>query len=229
MWQDWAFWGAGLIPGMGIFGFVLYQILYVINKDIGAYVPLGTILAAFVAALFAGTLVITQLGLYFNIEVSMGCIRKHFFISYVLCAVIAGLVGWMYVLLICVAERALNGWLHPMQEVRVEILPYLLKWGMPVMLLVIAAALLCSTLLLRFGRWMRILLLTVWIVLCLGFPQVMNAVEEAPDSIFGQMGHFFTELTEKVPTGAWGLAGGTFIIAALTVSYLILRRQQVTA
>lgn len=79
LWQDWVFWGAGLIPGMGIFGFVLYQILFVIIEDVGAYVPLGTILAAFMAVLFAGTLVITQLGQYFNIEVSMGCIRKHFF------------------------------------------------------------------------------------------------------------------------------------------------------
>lgn len=229
LWQDWVFWGAGLIPEMGLFGFVLYQILFAVAKDVGAYVPLGTVIAAFAAVLFAGTLVITQLGLYFNIEVSMGCLRSHFFFSYVLCAAVASLIGWVYVLLICMAENALNRWLHPMQEVRVDILPYLLKWGMPAMILVIAAALLCGTLLIRFGRWMRILLLTVWIVLCIGFPQFMNAVEEAPDSIFGQIGSFLADLAAKVPAGMWGLAGLSFTIAAFAVSYLLLRRQQVTA
>lgn len=228
LWQDWTFLGAGLILGMAIFGFVLYQILYVVAKDVGAYVPLGTVLAAFSAALVAGTLVITQLGLYFNIEVSMGCIRTHFFISYVLCAVAASLAGWVCVLPVCVAEYALNGLLHPLQEVKVDILPYLLKWGIPVMLLVVAAALLCGTLMIRFGKWMRILLLTLWIVLCVGFPQVVNAVEEAPDSVFGRIGGFFTGLAADIPAGMWGLAGAAFIIAAFIGSYLLLRRQQVT-
>lgn len=229
LWQDWVFWGAGLIPGMGIFGFVLYQILFVIIEDVGAYVPLGTILAAFMAVLFSGTLVITQLGQYFNIEVSMGCIRKHFFLSYLMCTVAACLAGWVCVLLVCAAENALHGWMHPMQEVRVEILPYLLRWGVPVMILVVSGALLCGTLLIRFGRWMRIVLLTVWIVLCLGFPQVMNAVEDAPNSIFGQIGGFFADLAETIPAGIWGLAGIAFVTMSLVISYLILRKQQVTA
>ena len=73
------------------------------------------------------------------------------------------------------------------------------------------------------------MLLTVWIVLCLGFPQVMNAVEDAPNSIFGQIGGFFADLAETIPAGIWGLAGIAFVTMSLVISYLILRKQQVTA
>ena len=109
LWRDWLALCVGIVWGMGIFGFVLYQILLVFAEDTGAYVPLGTILAAFTGAIFAATLTITQMGLYFNVEVSMGCIRKHFFLSYTVCVCAASLFAAGMVILFCMAENALNG------------------------------------------------------------------------------------------------------------------------
>ena len=225
LWRDWLALCVGIVWGMGIFGFVLYQILLVFAEDTGAYVPLGTILAAFTGAIFAATLTITQMGLYFNVEVSMGCIRKHFFLSYTVCVCAASLFAAGMVILFCMAENALNGALHPELPVKLEILPYLLRWSAPAAILLVIATLFGGALILRFGRPARIALLTVWIIVCIGFPQMVNA---ASDSVLGRLANACIKAVSSVPAGAWGIIGVLFSIAALGSSYLFLRRQQVT-
>lgn len=228
LWRDWAM-EVGLIAGMGVFGIVLYQIILTLAKSArDAYVPLGTILAGFTATIFVFALIMTQFSIYFNIQISMGCTRKRFFVSFFAGSLFWSLAGYVTVLLVCLAENALNGSLHPQIPVKVNVFPYILRWGAPVMLLLTAVSVLLGAVLLRFGRRAYWIMFALWMILCIGFPRVMEAVDEAPDSVFGKLGNGIIDFVLSVPAGTWGIVMAAAVAAGLAGAYVLIRRQQVT-
>ena len=77
-------WLFGLTAGIGIIGVIIYQIILGVEQEDGAYVPLGTILAAGTLLIMILALIMSEFAMYFNIEVSMGCTRGRFFFSFFL-------------------------------------------------------------------------------------------------------------------------------------------------
>ena len=80
-WRD-GLWMKLLMVGMALFGMGLMYILAVATKEQESWFAMGTFLAGFAAAV--ACLVGTGLNFYtsFQIEVGLGCTRKHFFASF---------------------------------------------------------------------------------------------------------------------------------------------------
>lgn len=80
----------------------------------------------------------------------------------------------------------------------------------------------------RFGKKIHFVLWGLWMLTCIGGPRIIEAVEEAPESVFGKFGSLLAMITKVVPGSAWLTGGVVFCIVGFLVTYGILRRQQVT-
>lgn len=222
-------WLFGLTAGIGIIGVIIYQIILGVEQEDGAYVPLGTILAAGTLLIMILALIMSEFAMYFNIEVSMGCTRGQFFLSFFLTSLVMSLFGYGLVLLVSLGEDALNAAVHPELTIEVAVMPYLLRWGFPVVLLAVICSMFFATLVLRYGKRAYWILWAVWMILCLGFPRVVEAIGEAPDSLFGKIGSAAIRLFSGVSPEMWILVSVLAGVIGLTGTYLFLRRQQVTS
>lgn len=226
VWRDWI-WSFLLIFGVELFGAVLFYIIYRTDGEITGYFALGTMMAAIIAAIYAGLMIMLQVSICFNLEVSMGCTRKHFFVSYYLVSFVELLLNWGLMILLNVIDRRLSRWMYPELTEEVNYFPYLLKWELPVTAGIVTLGVFCGAVLMRFGKKAFWVLWCLWMILCIGGPRVWNAVEDAPGSVFGRIGTGIGMIVKAVPTDTW--IGSILCISLLgaVAAYLLLKRQQV--
>lgn len=225
-------WVVCLIITMGgwIAGGILFGVVNALLKEEAKeFIPIGTVMAAALALLFLGIVGMTTMELYFNIEVSMGFTRKHFFVSYYMVCLLANLFGAALVWLMGLAERWIGLRLYPDLEQAVDLPPYLLKWGAPAAILLAALSVLMGSLAMRFGKKVYWALWVVWMTVCIAGPRIAEAVEEAPDSVFGGIGRALIRLAQAIPGDLWITGGILLVIVGTAVSCRLLGRQQVTA
>lgn len=220
--------GALLAAGAGLLGILLLQIIYYVKPDAATeYVPLGTILAGFGAAIFAVAFIMVQLSMYFRLVVSMGGVRKYFLWAFLAVSLVQTFVIYGVVLLIHLCDQFLNRGRYPEMKVVVDVWPYLLKWGVPVIVFVVIGSTFLGALGMHFGKYAYGVLWVVWITLCLIFPRVMGAREEAPDSVFGRLGNAAVDFCSGIPGNLWTAAFLLFCAAAMLGTCRILRKSSV--
>ena len=227
-WKDWIIMSL-LIVGASIFGVVLFAVIGAFDAETVSYFPLGTVMGGITALMFCMILMITNLNLSFNIEVAMGCTRKQFFVSSYITSFAAALIAIALVILVDLAERAVYPQIYPHLEEEIDFLPYLLKWSIPAAAAVPVFGGFFGALMMKFGRTAFWILWALWMVLCLGFPNIHEAIEEAPNSMLGKIGIAAADVFGGVPVSAWIMLGAAAAVVSLVGSWMIVRRQQVTA
>lgn len=225
--EDWIT-GLVIVLAGALLGEVILQCVMRFSGEQDTYFELGTVFAGMMAVMYSAIMSLTMFGIYFNMEVSMGCTRKKFFLSFFGVNVLANLVYVAVVCLICGAENALCRACFPGMGNEVDFLPYIVKWGIPMAVLLPMVMNLCSVVLMRCGAKARGILLVAWLVLCIGGPRISEAVEEAPDSIFGRIGKGIIWVARLLPGDAWIFLAGLIGLVCFGVSYRMVKRQQVT-
>ncbi|MDO4323760.1 MAG: hypothetical protein Q4C61_14680 [Lachnospiraceae bacterium] len=228
LWSDWL-WNLALLFGGGVIGFVTFQIVLWRNPGMESYLTLGTIVGGTMAVFFIVIMIMSSIGIYFNVEVSMGCARKHFFGSYFIVSLIECLLGMGCLILLCTAENAGNTILHPGMKNEIDFLPYLLKWSVPAAVVLTVFSLLCGALMIRFGRKAYWILWAIWMAAVLGLPKITDAMSDAPDSVLGRLGNAVGAAVKAVPGTAWLPCMLAASAAGLAAAYVLLHRQQVTS
>ena len=226
-WKDWM--GMILLPlGAWIVGLGLHYMIVRMDSEVTSYFPMGTLMAALAAGLCAVLMGIIQLGLYFNMEVSMGCTRLRFFVSYyVVCFVFHSLyIG--VIILLNLAERVLDKQLYSNLSCEIDFLPYLLKGGIPAAVAVCLVSCFCGVLILRYGRRAFWVLWAIWMICTVGIPQIHSAAEEAPDSLFGWVGNKIGFLFSGFTLNVVIAIAAVVSILCFAGAWLYLRKQQVT-
>jgi len=223
LWRDWL-WELMAVLIIWLIGFGILHLI--IADDATSWMPLGTMMVAIIEgiiALFTGVL---SMEICFNLQVSMGCTRKRFFVSYYLTNAVKNLLITLLLLLLCMVETGLCEWIYPEIDSALNLLPWILKLGVPAVLAVSAVGNLCGAILLRFGRKGFWVLWFLWMFAFVGVPRIMGA----PDgTLFGKLAAWISRMAQAVPAGGWILAGAAGILLCLAVSWGMLRRQQVTA
>lgn len=213
-------------------GGIMFQILYrfIGTEEDFVFIPLGTIFGGAVAVLLTSVLLFTTFSLYFNVEVGMGCTRKHFFATFLIVTLGELLLSAAFVILECVAESWIGNLLYPgrLKVYPNVLLPYLLEWAVPTVIILTAGIFLGSTLVMRYGRRASVPLWILWMVLCVAGPNIHSVMEKAPDSVLGKIGRGIAAFTSAVPGGAWAVLAVVFCAASLIISYILIQKQQVT-
>lgn len=223
LWRDWLWEFAGVLI-LWLIGFGILHLIML--EDAESWLALGTLMAIMIEAMIALLTGVISMGICFNLQVSMGCTRKRFYVSYYLANVVKDLLIVLLLLLLCAAETQLCKVIYPGTASKLDLFPWLLKLGAPAALAVPAVGILCGALLLRFGRKGYWVLWFLWMFAFLGVPRIMDA----PDgTFFGELAGGISRVAQAVPEGGWILAGAAGILLCIAVSWGMLRRQQVTA
>lgn len=223
--DEWLF-GIVLMLGGAVFGLVLWAAI-IRGTGEELYFTLGTILAAIIAVGYIAIIMLIDFSNSFHIEISLGCTRKRFLTSWLLMCVIWGCLYVLVLLGLNVAENALLTWMYQGAALKINFIPYLLKYGFAVALGLPMVTGLCASLCIRFGRKASWTLWVFWMLGCVGIPRFSDAAEEHPGSVFGQIGLAFRHLVELIPVNVWLPAAAIFCLLCLWGTWMILRRQQV--
>lgn len=221
-------WGPVIMLAAGIVGMSIMFAMMKFDVADGEWFCLGTMLGGIVAAFYGFIWISAGIGFYFNMEVAMGCSRKEFFFSYYLTGFVMNGVYAIIMAIMCIIENALGRMLYPGMENDIDLLSYIIRGGIPVVVVLTVTGGFCGTLVLRYGKKAFWVLWTIWMVLCLGGPRISDAVSDAPDSVFGKIGTAVEVLLESVSVNIWILFGAAIVAACGVADFLMLRRQQVT-
>lgn len=228
LWEEWIILVFMTLGGF-LVGILLHAFIIHMDHTVTTYFPMGTVMGMIMAVMYILLLTMTQIRWYFNLEVSMGCTRARFFVSYYAVCLAVDVLGTLLLILLSTAENQLCKIWYPTLTSEFDFVPYLWKWGIFTAFLITAAGGFCGGLLIRFGRKAFWAIWAVWMVGCLGFPRVQTAMEEAPGSIFGRIGNSIAESFRAIPASILIAAAAVLIIACLAGSWAIIRRQEVTS
>lgn len=217
-----------MVPCAWVFGLFVYALIVKFDKEINSCFPLGTLISAIMAVFFMAVLIMLQVGLHFNMEVSMGCTRKHFFVSYYLTNMTTGLLCVALLLGFNLLENALYSVIYPNLKQEIDLVPYLLKWGIPAAVILPVIAEFSGVLLLKFGKIASWIIWVFWMFLCIVGPQIQESVEEAPNSVYGKIGTAIADMVNALPGNVWVCIIGLASLFILAATWIILRKQQVT-
>ena len=219
---------AVIAAGAGLFGIFLLQVIYYLKPDAAAeYVPLGTILSGGFATFFAIAFIMVQLSVYFRLVISMGGVRKYFFWAFLAVSLIQNLAIYGIVLLVHKGDQVLNRSRYPNMEIVVDVWPYLLKWGVPVIVFMVIGSMFLGALGMRFGKYASGIFWVLWMAMCMVFPRIMGATEDSPDSVFGRIGNTVIDICSGIPGSIWTIVMAAFACAAMLGTYRILRKSSI--
>lgn len=221
--KDWI-WMLILIFGAGIFGIALFGVIALLDAETVSYFPLGTLMAMIAALLYEMIMPMANLGNTFDVEVSMGCTRKQFFISYCVINIVSMLLCVACIMCLNLGERFLYRQIYVHMEEEIDLFPYLLRWGLPAAVVIPVLAGFCGSLMQKFGRTAFWILWAIWMVCCLGLPHLEEASE---NSVLGQIRIRLMQCAEAVSMQVWILLILFLAAAAFTGTWLLLRKAQV--
>ena len=228
--SDFVLYGVASLIG-AVIGIVMVFVIMAVDGTGEDYGELGSLFALLIGviALIFGGIYGTQTD--FNMAISMGKIRKHFVpAKYVVLVMetlmliaIAALVGWVESVLYnavyptAVNELHVSAWLdYPLVIVGAAL-------GIP------AITMLFGTLLMIFGQKFFWVIWFLWMFGCIGFPRMVHAATESPESGVGRFANAVADLVTGLPVGALTAGVSVIVAAIVVVDYILLRKQRVTA
>lgn len=209
-------------------GGILLGILMFLVKSADFYINLGSILAMVVGGIFFLITVVGSTISYFNLEISFGSTRKEFLVSHYIASFLHGISYVAMIFVLAILEQTLARSVLTDKALVVDILPWIPKAGGLIVTGIIVLSTLAAALIMRFGRLAGWSLWGVWMVLCIGYPRVMDAVKEAPNSVFGRIGRWFLWLAGQLPWYGWLALGAGAGLLCVFGTVWIIRKQQVT-
>lgn len=226
-WKDWLA-TDGMIVGAGLIGVLLFQLLTRFDTDTASGLALGTLTGGIAAAIFILVVSTAQIAVCFNLQIAMGSTRKQFLGSWFVVEMTEAVAAAMLLTLFCFCEERLYLMWYPEMEADPDILPYLIRFGIPAAVAVAALGNFCGALILRYGKKAFWALWAAWMVLWIGFPRIMDAAEKAPGSFYGKIGGAVSRFFRMVPSNMWVLLMLLAAAAGMILTWGILRKQQVT-
>jgi len=213
----------------GLAGIVLALILMNMNAMDDSYGTIGAVMALTIGVLMSFFVEIHSLQQDFNLAVSFGKTRKHYIPARFVFTVVNSTFGVVTVAVIGFVEHFLYSVCFPERECGFDLLPLLLHpiSLMGILFLFPAITLAGGACLLKFGAKCGWVYWAIWMLGCIGFPKMMQAMEEEKDSVLKRIAMSFADIQLSYQQAA----GGMLIlgVAALAVAYMILKKQRVTA
>ena len=216
---------AGIMLGCWVLGAAALAIaMYFIKEKV--YFPLGVSCALVAIGVMMLFFVFGEVVVYFNVELSMGSSRKEFFVSHLVVALLAVAEIFVLTAVLCTAEEILNR-IQCAGGETVKLLPELIRFGIPIIVLLVIVAGLVGALFLCFGRPVLAAAWIAWMFLCIGVPRIHDAAAEVPDSFWGRIGNAIGRLIGGIPGYLQWALFAVVCAVGIAGTWAILRRQQV--
>lgn len=224
---DWLL-GMGCALVMWVIG-IGFMIVMQRSDPADTYVLLGTMFAIIGSAGVGTFIMLYNLGLNFNTQISLGNRRTPFLISYYIAWLLGFFVYFGILLLASVGEQAVYAsiWAGTAMKEEMDLSGLLLRFGIPACFALPALGTLCGALMLRYKRKAFWVLWVLWMLGVLGVPNLLDAADNAAQSTMGKFGLALRGVARLVFGREFPALAMVAAILLLTVSWLLLRRQQV--
>lgn len=225
-WKDWIWYGL-ITAGVWAIGCIVFGILLA-NEEEGTYFELGTIMGCAVVVMMGLFTSMIQVRMSFDMEVSMGCTRLRFFVSYYIVNIVMNVLIVLLLMLLCAAEREIYAMVFRGRKEEIDIMGWIVQLAVPLALAGPMVGGFGGALVMRFGQKAFWAEWAVWMLLCVGGPRIIDAAKDAPQSLFGVIGNGIGRILNILPVDGWIAAGTAVCLACCAGSWLVLRKQQVT-
>ena len=224
---DWLL-GVGCALVMCIMGMVFMVVMQRSDPD-ETYVALGTMFAMIGSAGVGTFIMLINLGVNFNTQISLGNRRTPFLISYYITWLLGFFVYFGMLLLISTGEDAVYTllWSGIALEEELDMKGILLRFGIPACFALPAFGTFCGALLLRYKRKAFWILWVLWMFCAIGIPNLMDAADDAAQSMAGKFGLTIRNMTQLIFGRGFLVSAVVATVLSLAAAYLLLRRQQV--
>lgn len=215
----------------GIVGMIIVFIIMKTEGDEASYAAIGSLLTLMFGAMIVIVVGIISVQMDFNVAISMGKTRKY----YVPAQYLLYMASWALCLgiatILALVEEYLYPSLYPNAESEISMMFLVSEPGITfgLLLLVPAVIMLAGSLVLKFGMKSFWVLWIIWMFGCVGLPRIISAAEDAPDSFWGRAGVAFVNFFKNMSGTEIGIGMMVLAIAGLATSFLLLRKQRVTA
>lgn len=220
----------GAVVGAGIMALMVY----LGGEDpVTSVFRLGTVLAFIVGCFVQLLLGIFGLFQLFNYEVAFGMTRKNFICYDAIVSLIFGIVSLLFVGVLYIAEGGILKifWsAYPEKDMlgMLNLTPWVMGLGL-------IAAVVCLTamreffgsLLMRFGNKAFWVTWALWMVITTIIPARLSKADQG--GVISDLYHGVTRWIANLPAAAWGVTGTILVIAAFVLSWVIIRKQAVSA
>ena len=224
---DWLL-GVGCALVMCIMGMVFMVVMQRSDPE-ETYVALGTMFAMIGSAGVGTFIMLINLGVNFNTQISLGNRRTPFLISYYITWLLGFFVYFGMLLLISTGEDAVYTllWSGIALEEELDMKGILLRFGIPACFALPAFGTFCGALLLRYKRKAFWILWVLWMFCAIGIPNLMDAADDAAQSMAGKFGLTIRNMTQLIFGRGFLVSAVVATVLSLAAAYLLLRRQQV--
>lgn len=214
--------------GVGLAGIILHYIIVRTDDTTVTCFPMGTLLAMIMLMIVGLILAGMSVSTYFNVEISMGSTRRQFFWTYYFFYVLYYLLAVCILAIFNEIENYVLTVLYPAMEIEIKFTSYIWKYGILIAVAMPILSILFGMLILHFGTKAFWVLWALWMFGCIGIPRIIDAVEEAPQSLFGRIGTWVGNLIFHIPSSVWiGVALIGYIVCMIS-SWKLMKKQQVT-
>ena len=209
-----------------IFGKLLLTAILFFDRSTNTYFPLAATISGVMILIYAGLNGVAFLCYYFRFQIPMGITRKQFLVSYYIVSFAEIAIGFLITLFLCWVDNKTNAYLYPAFSSEADILPWILKYGMPLAAGIMLAGILAGTIILKFGRKAGWTLWAIWMIGCFTLPRLMDA---APHSLAYKVRTAIQHFIQLFPSFIWVGAAAAAMILCVIISWLLLRKQQVNS
>ena len=225
--SDWLL-GIGCALVMWIIGMVFMVVMQRSDPE-DTYAALGTRFAMIGSAGVGTFIILINLGVNFNTQISLGNRRTPFLISYYIAWLLGFFLYFGMLLLISAGEDAVYTilWSGKALEEELDMRGILLQFGIPACFALPAFGTFCGALLLRYKRKAFWILWVLWMFCAIGIPNLMDAADQEAQSAAGKFGLAIRGMTQLLFGRGFLALAAVVTVVSLAAAYLLLRRQQV--
>jgi hypothetical protein len=215
---------AGIILGAYIFGMIMFQVIMVLAADEGdGTFYMGSMMSVMMLVLLMVFLMsITQVA-FFNYSISMGRIRKYYWPALALESFLLYVLLELEILLLEPVEGRILALTWPGRDP--EGPSGILGWSLvlPMALAGVGCTLLCTAVMIKFGRAAYFAWYILFVAACVGVPRLIESVDLESHPVFAQIVDAIALHWQL----AFLLGGAAIAVICYAASYLMIRRQQV--
>lgn len=224
---DWML-GMGCAAVMSVIGLLAMIVIQRTDPE-ETYLALGTMFAIIGSAGFGTLIILFNLGLNFNLQISLGNRRTLFLVSYYITWLLGFFAYFVILLLASAGEDRLYVFLGSGVSVEeaLDMRGILLRFGIPACFALPALGIFCGALMLRYKRKAFWILWILWMLGAVGIPNLMDAADDAAQSTMGQFGLAVCKMGKFAFGRNFPALAAVITFLALLASWLLLRRQQV--
>lgn len=213
--------------GAWLFGIALFSVILHFSGEKEGWVSLGVIMGGMVTVILVLASGILQVTMVLDIAVSMGQRRRDYYWANFIVTLMEGIASLIILILLGFLEKRLfAGYIREAEE-KINLLPWVIRWGVPVLVTMCAVISLVGIMLHHFGKWMSVVISCLFVAAC-WTPMILDKSQDAAEGsllfwLNRAMQNFYHWLT--APRALLILAAVT--AAALAAGRILVRNEAV--